>query len=107
MPGANITALNFGMLQSDKGYMVYLTGAEIYDPDDDDWAGEIDYQPPRKIKYLLIPREFTAGLKWKGVLDMVVASLRELSGSNRDNPLFIGRTMTAGFDDGELIVINS
>ena len=104
-PAANITALNFGMLNSDKGYMVYLTGAEIYDPDDDDWAGEIDYQPPRKIKYLLIPREFTAGLKWKGVLDLVVELLKQLSGSAPDNPLFTGRAVTAGFDDGELIVI--
>ncbi len=106
-PGANITALNFGMLNSDKGYMVYLTGAEVYDPNDDDWAGEIDYQPPRKIKYLLIPREFTTGLKWKGVLDIVVASLKELSGSDSGNLLFAGRTMTAGFDDGDLILIKS
>lgn len=104
-PAVNIAAINFGMLNSDKGYMVYLTGAEIYDPDDDDWAGEIDYQPPRKIKYLLIPREFTAGLKWKGVLDLVVESLKQLSGSATDNPLFTGRAVTAGFDDGELIVI--
>ena len=85
--------------------MVYLTGAEVYDPDDDDWAGETDYQPPRKIKYLLIPREFTTGLKWKGVLELVVTSLKELVGSMPANALFAGRAITAGFDDEALELI--
>ena len=102
-PSAAITALNFGMLQSDKGYMVYLTGAEIYDQDDDDWAGEIDYQPPRANKYFLIPREFTKGLKWQGVLDLVVEWLKEYAASHPG--LFEGRAVTAGFDDGKLVVI--
>ena len=102
-PPPVITALNFGMLQSDKGYMVYLTGSEIYDPDDDDWAGEIDYQPPRANKYFLIPREFTKGLKWQGVLDLEVAWLKEYYGSGP--ALFDGRTVTASFDDGKLVLI--
>lgn len=105
LPGANITALNFGMLHSDKGYMVYLTGAEVYDQDDDDWAGEIDYQPPRKIKYLLIPREFTQGLKWKGVLELVVSALKELVAATPGDPLFAGRAVTASFDDEALELI--
>ena len=104
-PPTTITALNFGMLLSDKGYMVYLTGAEVYDPDDDDWAGEIDYQPPRAIKYFLIPREFTKGLKWRGALDLAVAWLKEYSAT--EPGLFTGRAVTAGYDDGELITIKS
>ncbi len=102
-PPPAINALNFGMLNSDKGYMVYLTGAEIYDRDDDDWAGEIDYQPPRVKKYFLIPREFTKGLKWQGALDLVVAWLKEYSASGP--VLFDGRAVTAGFDDGKLVLI--
>jgi hypothetical protein len=106
-PPAAITAINFGMFTSDKGYMVFLTGSEMYDPDDDDWAGEIDYQPARKIKYLLIPREFTTGLKWKGVLDLVVSTLKELAGTEPGRVLFEQRVLTAGFDDGELMVIKT
>jgi hypothetical protein len=106
-PPGNITAINFGMFTSDKGYMVYLTGSEMYDPDDDDWAGEIDYQPARKIKYLLIPREFTAGQKWKGVLELVVSTLKELVEAKPDSILFEQRVLTAGFDDGELMVIKN
>ena len=51
------------MLQSDKGYMVYITGSEVYDAGDDDWAGEIDYQPPRKDKYLLLTPRIDQRLK--------------------------------------------
>jgi hypothetical protein len=104
-PAANIAAINFGMFSSDKGYMVYVTGAEVYDPDDDDWAGEIDYQPARKNKYILLPREFTSGLKWKGVLDMVGNSIKELAGTDPARILFNGRVVTAGFDDSELMMI--
>src|ERR1700733_12255714 len=104
-PPANIAAINFGMFASDKGYMVYITGAEVYDPDDDDWAGEIDYQPVRKNKYLLLPREFTSGLKWKGVLDLTGNSLKELADANPACLLFKGRVVTAGFDDSELMLV--
>jgi len=106
-PPANIAAINFGMLTTDKGYMVYITGAEVYDRDDDDWAGEIDYQPPRKIKYLLLPREFTSGLKWKGVLELVANTIKELATNQPGRLLFAGRVLTAGYDDHELVVIQS
>jgi len=106
-PAANIAAINFGMLTTDKGYMVYLTGAEVYDPDDDDWAGEIDYQPARKIKYLLLPREFTIGLKWKGVLEQVANTLKELAAADPTRIIFNGRAAAAGFDDSELTLIKS
>jgi hypothetical protein len=104
-PGKIIVALNFGMLNSDKGYMVYLTGAEAYDPDEDDWAGEIDYQPIRANKYLLLPREVTKGLKWRGVLDLVADSLKELITKNLNTGIFEGRIAAAGYDDSELILI--
>jgi hypothetical protein len=106
-PAANIAAINFGMFTSDKGYMVYVTGSEVYDPDDDDWAGEIDYQPARKNKYLLLPREFTSGLKWKGVLDLVVSALKELAADLPGRLLFEGRILTAGYDDEALVVVKS
>jgi hypothetical protein len=106
-PAANIAAINFGMFTSDKGYMVYVTGSEVYDPDDDDWAGEIDYQPARKNKYFLLPREFTAGLKWKGVLDLVVSALKELAADLPGRLLFEGWILTAGYDDEALVVVKS
>ncbi len=104
-PGEDIIAINFGMLQSDKGFMTYITGAEIYDADDDDWAGEIDYQPSRANKYFLLSREITAGLKWPKVLEIVIATLGQLVEDEPGRLLFAGRVVTAGFDDGKLTVI--
>ena len=106
-PGDNITAINFGMMLSDKGYMVYITGAELYDKDDDDWAGEIDYQPIRANKYLLLPREVTKGLKWKNVLELVISTLSQLAAADAARLLFKNRVVTAGFDDSELTVVKS
>jgi hypothetical protein len=106
-PAGNIVAINFGMFVSDKGYMVYLTGSEIYDPDDDDWSGEIDYQPVRKNKYVLLPREFTNGLKWPGVLELVINTLKELVRKQPGRLLFERRVLTAGFDDGDLAVVKA
>lgn len=106
-PGQDIVAINFGILHSDKGYMTFITGSEIYDANDDDWAGEIDYQPIRVNKYFLLPREATKGLKWMGVLDLVIATLRQLVESGPDRLLFASRVVTAGYDDGKLTVIKS
>jgi len=100
-PPADITALYFGIMNTDKGYMVFLTGAEAYDKDDDDWAGEADYQPPRSIKYLLLPAEFTKGQKWKGVLELVANELKTQTGG----AIFKDRVAGVGYDDRELIMV--
>jgi len=104
-PGTDIAAINFGMLQSGKSYMVYITGAEIYDADDDDWAGEIDYQPIRANKYLTLPADATAGLKRAKVQELVIDTLTQLVKAEPSRLLFANRVLTANFDDGDLTVI--
>ena len=104
-PGSDIVAINFGMMQSGKNYMVYITGAEVYDADDDDWAGEIDYQPIRANKYLTLPSEATTGLKRANVLELVITTLSQLVKAEPERLLFADRVITANFDDGNLTVI--
>lgn len=104
-PGADIVAINFGMMQSGKNFMVYITGAEIYDADDDDWAGEIDYQPIRVNKYFTLPAEVTTGLKRAKVLELVIDTLKQLAKSEPGRLLFANRVITASFDDENLTVI--
>ena len=104
-PAQDIVAINFGMLQSGKNYMVYITGAEIYDADDDDWAGEIDYQPIRANKYLTLPPDAAAGLKRAKVLELVIDTLKQLVKNEPGRLLFANRVVTANFDDGDLTVI--
>ena len=104
-PGSGIVAINFGMMQSGKNYMVYITGAEVYDADDDDWTGEIDYQPIRANKYLTLPSEATTGLKRANVLELVITTLSQLVKAEPERLLFADRVITANFDDGNLTVI--
>ena len=104
-PASDIVAINFGMMQSGKNYMVYITGAEVYDADDDDWAGEIDYQPIRANKYFTLPAEASAGLKRAKVLELVVATLAQLIKAEPGRLLFANRVITASFDDDNLTLI--
>lgn len=104
-PGPDIAAINFGMMQSGKNYMVYITGAEVYDADDDDWAGEIDYQPIRANKYFTLPLEATTGLKRANVLALVIDILKQLVKAEPGRLLFANRVVTANFDDGDLTVV--
>ncbi|MBS1523820.1 MAG: hypothetical protein JST50_22640 [Bacteroidetes bacterium] len=104
-PGSDIVAINFGMMQSDKKYMVYITGAEVYDPDDDDWAGEIDYQPIRANKYFTLPAGATTGLKRANVQSLVIDTLKQLAKAEPGRLLFANRVVTANYDDGDLTVI--
>lgn len=102
-PPESIKALYFGLMNTDKGYMVFVTGAEDYDPTDDDWAGEVDYQPPRMNKYVLLPAGFTKGRKWKDVLALVAEALRSLTGA----AVFNGRVAGIGYDDRELTMLKT
>jgi len=104
-PGSDIVAINFGMMQSDKKYMVYITGAEVYDANDDDWAGEIDYQPIRANKYFTLPAEATSGLKRANVLALVIDTLKQLAKGEPGRLLFANRVVTANYDDGDLNLI--
>jgi len=106
-PPADIIALNFGVLKSDKGYMIFLTGSEVYDAADDDWAGEIDYQPPRANKYLLLTPEIAKSLKWTKVLEELAPALKQLVAANSAPKLFHSRTITLGYDDEKLVLIKS
>ena len=107
LPSADITALNFGILRSEKGYMIFLTGSEVYDAADDDWAGEIDYQPPRANKYLLLTAEINKTLKWTMVLELLAPALKEVITTEAAPQLFRNRTVTLGYDDEKLILIKS
>ena len=105
-PSKKITALNFGLFESDKGFMIYLTGAEAYDASDNDWASQIDYEPIELYKYLLLKGSGISGSgKWDEVLELVCKNLKELIDEHPDYALFKNKIVATGFDDGDLIVI--
>ncbi|MBT1688663.1 hypothetical protein [Dawidia soli] len=101
----NIVAFNFGLFQTDKGYGVYLVGAKVYDPDDDDRATADDYGPSEK--YLVIPPAEVKKIKWDKVLEKAVAMLEAYVASSDFKKSFLknAKAITTGFDDGELVRI--
>lgn len=98
-----IIAINFGLFESDKGYILYMTGSEFYDMDDDDWASEIDYEPQKK--YLTLGK--SAEIDWEFLEDEVVKNITEILNSESfKNSMFSNvSNITVGFDDGDLVKI--
>jgi len=97
-----IEACNFGIFESTDGYTIYLTGSKEYDPEDDDWSTQIDFEPTNK--YLLVPTELTGHLDWMGVLELVENSLNIYLNYNSftNSQLANIYVITTGFDDGDL-----
>ena len=100
-----IEAINFGIFESPNGYTIYLSGAKLYDPDDDDWSTSVDYEPTNK--YLILSKEVTKELDWTQILDLVVNSLKVYldTESFLSSSLAKIKVITTGFDDGDLIRI--
>ncbi len=50
---SSIKAINIGLFESDGGYCAYISGAEQYDENDDDWACESDFTPNEKYLHFI------------------------------------------------------
>lgn len=100
----NIVALYFGLFETEDGYCLYLVGSSDYDENDDDWACAIEYEPFNK--YLVLK-----GIKtdWQFILDNVYNILSDAIRKPEicDTPLFKGKTIAVGFDDGPMRLIES
>lgn len=97
-------AFNFGIIETTNGHSLYLIGAKIFDPDDDDWATTIDFEPSEKYFRL---KEEECGKNWKEVLDYSVELISNYVKSAMFNESLLknATAITTGFDDGDLIRI--
>ena len=101
----SIVGFNFGLFDSDKGYVMYLIGSESFDKDNEDWATEIDFEPSKK--YFNFGKSFSKNKTWKEILDYSVKIItgyiesEKFKGSIFSNAVGI----TTGFDDGNLVII--
>ncbi len=100
LPTEKIKGLNFGLFQSSDSYIMYLTGAEIFDEKDENWACNADYEP--EYKYLDLNDLKLNDSDWKYVLDY---SVEFISNYLKFNDSFLSQieNITTGFDDGNLI----
>ncbi len=95
----NIAALNFGLIESNEGLQVYLTGSFEYDEEDDDWACNEDYIADPKYLNL-----FVNNTDWQKNLDLICGYIEEFLNSEyyHNSILRNAPNITVGFDDGEL-----
>lgn len=104
---ADIVALNFNLWEAveengDSCYTLELTGYRHYDPENDDWACEEDFEPRERNCDNL---QLSSKIPWEEVLKTLVEVLKELKGELGDISLFRVEHITAGFTDGDLITI--
>lgn len=99
-PSSDVKAFNFGLFESDEGYMSYLIGAKVYDPEDDDWACNESYSPSNR--YFLITD--SKGASWEDVQSIMEKTLKQYVESDGFNHSVISKSkvITVGFDDGDL-----
>ena len=103
----SIVGFNFGLFDSEKGYVMYLIGSESFDKDDEDWATEIDFEPSKK--YFNFGKSFSKNKTWKEILDYSVKIITGYIESEKfkSSIFFNAVGITTGFDDGNLIIIYS
>lgn len=101
----DIIAFNFGIFESPAGYSLYLTGSGSYDPNDDDWATEVDYTPEEK--YLFIKNDSKEKITWNQFLTSVTDIIKGYIESEdfKTSILNKSQVITVGFDDGDLVKI--
>ena len=100
----DIVAFNFGLFESENEYCIYMIGSRFYDEFDDDWACDIDFEPNRK--YLMLTSESIQNMSWEKILYEVKNVISSFITANACKlPLFVGKIITIGFDDGDLVRI--
>lgn len=99
---ADIKGINFGLFEQEGGgYCLYMIGSKEYDPDDDDWACDEDYQPVNK--YFPLSADSVSAMNWQDALNHVFAALKNIFTNDPAIINFFGdRAITTGFDDGDL-----
>ena len=69
-----------------------------------DWACDIDFEPNRK--YLMLASGSIQNMNWKQILYKVKNIIFNFITANAYKlPLFVGKIVTIGFDDGDLVRI--
>lgn len=104
IPPADVVVFNFGIYESNEGFVMYLVGGFEYAEENDDWATL--EMPKQDYRYLLLPKN-VQDKPWQLVLEYSKNTLSELEaeGTFKKSLLQNCIAITTGFDDGELFKI--
>ena len=102
---SSVTAFNIGIFEQEEGYCIYLTGSDVYDADNDDWACDVDFEP--SDKYLPLAGPDIKSMEWEEFQKMIVEIVSDYLDTvvKKGTSIFADRVVTVGFDDGELVRI--
>lgn len=103
-PPASVIAFNIGLFETEGGYSACLTGADHFDPNDDDWACDEIFRP--REHYLALPLDRDT-VTWQQALVLVADAVREFVAAGEHANAFLAKAaaVTVGFDGGDLIRI--
>jgi hypothetical protein len=106
IPPNEVIAFNFGIFESENGYMLYLVGSFEYFEENDDWA--CIEMPTNPYRYLRFPEDVQSK-NWEQILKDFSNMLLELESDGTLNSTFLksAKVITTGFDDGDLIKIRN
>ncbi|WP_336515046.1 hypothetical protein [Pollutibacter soli] len=104
-PDPKVIAYNFGLIQIDNGYSLYLIGSKEYDVDNSEWAFNIDFEP--RMKYYPLADTIYSKLSFDKVQTKINNELKEFTASvNFRNSFFANaKAITTGLADGNLVRI--
>jgi hypothetical protein len=105
-PDKSIVAYNFGLFETSNGYTAYLIGSKTYDPEETDWATEVDFAPT--LKYYELPSLNFKHLQFDVAQSNIKQMIKEFMKSSIYKQSFFmhAKAITIGFDDGDLEEIN-
>jgi len=95
---ADIKAICIGLFESESSYQIYFIASKQYDPEDDDWACNQDYEP--ESKYL--DSEVPTSQGWESFQSEVIDAVKAILESDDSTILKKVEHVSVGFDSGEL-----
>ncbi|MEG1615482.1 MAG: hypothetical protein RR202_02450 [Bacteroidales bacterium] len=94
-----IKALNFGLFEP---YGIELTGAKVYNAEDDDWSLREDFVPEERECPDL---EIDEHIEWEYFRKVMVRILKEAMSELKEIDLLRVPHITTGFREGDLVLI--
>jgi hypothetical protein len=109
---STIQGINFGLYETIGGFEIYLSGSNLFSPDDSDWACANDYWPEGRCAKLSTYDDITERLEkldiepWMYIQAMTILLIDNfLKEENTKNIIPEHIHIACGFDSGDLYLI--
>jgi hypothetical protein len=97
----DIKAICIGLFESEPNYQVYFIASKTYDPENDDWACNQDFEVTSKYLDTGIP----TSKKWETFQSLVVDAVKGIRNTDQSSVLQKVEHVSVGFDSGDLTKI--